>query len=181
MVLQVRHSRNNTASASFTKAEYNMLGDRWGSKKIKLGAESFKQFDQCSLCLNKVESPVMCNRGHLYCKECIFSSLLEQKKEFAQVKATLDRLGKEHQAQQDRAREDAMERVQKDFDRVQSGVGRGARQDREDDTPRIGELWSNQMICSFTYPALTLFMQAGTVLGRLRDHPVVHWPTFLQG
>jgi hypothetical protein len=120
----VRHSKNNTASASFTKAEYGMLSDRYGSKRMKLGSESFKQFDHCSLCLNQVESPVTCNQGHLFCKVCIYTSLLDQKKEIAHVKATLLSLEKDHQLQRERARADAMERVQKDFERVQSGGGR---------------------------------------------------------
>jgi nitric oxide synthase-interacting protein len=127
----VRHSRNNTASASFTKAEYQMLGDRWGSKKIKLAAESFKQFDQCSLCLNRAESPVVCPEGHLICKECIFTALLDQKKEIAAVKVTLLNLEREHQAQRDRTRADAIERVQRDFERVQSGVNGGRRDTKQ--------------------------------------------------
>lgn len=127
----VRHSRNNTASASFTKAEYQMLGDRWGSKKVKLGSESFRQYDQCSLCLNRAESPVVCHQGHLFCKECIYTALLDQKKEIAAVKMTLLNLEKEHQAQRDQARADAYERVQRDFERVQSGI-KSDRRDAKD-------------------------------------------------
>lgn len=113
-----------------------MMNDRWGSKKIKLGAESFRRCDQCSLCLNQVESPVTCNQGHLYCKECIFTSLLDQKKELALVKANLLNLEKEHQAQLDRARTEAMERVERDFERIQSGAGREARELRDRVTRR---------------------------------------------
>lgn len=128
----VRHSRNNTASASFTKAEYSMLGERWGSKKIKLAAESFKQFDQCSLCLNSAENPVLCHQGHLFCKECIYSALLDQKKEIAAVKVSLANLEKDHQAQRERARAEAMERVQRDFERVQSGAQSDRRDGRQE-------------------------------------------------
>lgn len=128
----VRHSRNNTASASFTKAEYSMLGERWGSKKIKLGAESFKQFDQCSLCLNSANNPVLCLQGHLFCKECIYSALLDQKKEIIAIKVTLATLEKDHQAQRDRARAEAIKRVQRDFERVQSGVQKDKRENRQE-------------------------------------------------
>lgn len=130
-----RHSRNNTASASFTKAEYGMLRDRWGSKRVKLGAESFKQFDQCSLCLNGVESPVVCNGGHLFCKECMYTSLLDQKKEFAAIKMQLVKLESEYEAQRDKARAEAMRRVQNNFESMQSGVQSQSRASR-DSPPR---------------------------------------------
>lgn len=101
-----------------------MLEKRWGSKKVKLGAESFREYDQCSLCLNRAESPVVCQEGHLCCKVCILSALLDQKREIALVRATLHDLDREHEAQLDRARAEAMEQVKRDFERVQSGVGR---------------------------------------------------------
>lgn len=120
---QVRHSKNNTASSAFTKAEYGKLRDVWGSKQIRLGAESMRHFDQCNLCLNGAEGPVTCPRGHLFCKECILSSLLDQKRDIAAVQATLTRLEQEHRLQREHARTAAISRVQQNFERMQSGVG----------------------------------------------------------
>ncbi|KAJ8088941.1 hypothetical protein PM082_014188 [Marasmius tenuissimus] len=34
-----------------------------------------RQFDACSLCLNKAREPVACNEGHLFCKECVYTDL----------------------------------------------------------------------------------------------------------
>jgi len=57
-----------------------MLRD-WGTVKQRLGADSIKSFDCCNICLSQAVDPQVCDRGHLFCKECIFMNLLEQKQE----------------------------------------------------------------------------------------------------
>lgn len=121
-----RHSKNNTASGHFTKAEFEMLRDVWGSQRTRLGAESMRHYDQCALCLHTVERPMCCSKGHLFCKECILTSLVEQKRDVAALKATLTRLDREQEEERARARQVAMERVQRDFEKIHSGVGGGS-------------------------------------------------------
>ena len=77
-----------------------MLQDVWGSKKTKLGAESMKNFDQCNLCLATLKNPVSCSQGHLFCRECILSSLLDQKRDAASLQITLERLENEHKEEE---------------------------------------------------------------------------------
>ncbi|PWN92237.1 hypothetical protein FA10DRAFT_266033 [Acaromyces ingoldii] len=122
-----RHSKNNTASGHFTKAEFEMLRDVWGSQRARLGAESMRHYDQCALCLHTVEQPVCCSKGHLFCKECILTNLVEQKRDIAALKATLARLDREQEEEKARARQVAIERVQRDFEQIHSGVGRTER------------------------------------------------------
>ena len=73
-----RHAKNNTASAYFTAQEKQKL--EYGTVTKRLGSESFRTFDCCSLCLKVLQSPKACHKGHLFCKECIFENLLAQRK-----------------------------------------------------------------------------------------------------
>ncbi|CAI2371699.1 unnamed protein product [Moneuplotes crassus] len=75
-----RHSKNNTALGIFTYAEKNMLKG-YGSQKNRLGKDSFKNFEACTLCLTRVKDPVCCEKGHLFCKECVITNLIQQKKD----------------------------------------------------------------------------------------------------
>jgi len=43
--------------------------------------DSMKKFEQCTLCLSKVVRPVICMKGHLFCRDCLVENLVEQKKE----------------------------------------------------------------------------------------------------
>ena len=74
-----RHSRNNNDLGWFTYEEKRKLG--FGTQKERLGKDSIKPFDACCLCLKPLIDPVCCRKGHLFCKECIYSSLLAQKKD----------------------------------------------------------------------------------------------------
>ena len=77
-----RHSKNNTGSSIFTYGERQMLKDlnEWGEIETRLGVDSQKKFEQCPLCLNILTNPVSCQKGHLFCKECLLKDLLFQKK-----------------------------------------------------------------------------------------------------
>lgn len=77
-----RHSKNNTGSSVFTYGEREKLknSNEWGEISLRLGSDSQKKFEQCNLCLNINTAPVICPKGHIYCKECILENLLFQKK-----------------------------------------------------------------------------------------------------
>lgn len=49
---------------------------------------SIQQLDYCHLCLQASIDPVVCLKGHLTCKECIFKNLLSQKQLAKQTEAT---------------------------------------------------------------------------------------------
>lgn len=80
-------------------------------------------FDSCSLCLQRARDPVACSRGHLYCKECIYSDLLSQRKEIKRYQAKLDALAREEEEERDNAKNRARERVVADFEKNQLGLG----------------------------------------------------------
>jgi hypothetical protein len=72
-VTMTKHSKNNTASSIFSYAEYKKLD--YGTKRQRLGNESMRQFDACSLCLQRAREPLSCGSGHLFCKECVYTDL----------------------------------------------------------------------------------------------------------
>ena len=74
-----RHSKNNNDLAFFTYDEKRKLG--YGTQKERLGKDSIKPFDACCICLQPFIEPLSCQKGHLFCKECIFECLLSQKKD----------------------------------------------------------------------------------------------------
>ncbi|KAF6153933.1 hypothetical protein GIB67_023710 [Kingdonia uniflora] len=74
-----RHSKNNNDLAYFTYDEKKKLG--YGTQKERLGKDSIKPFDSCFLCLKPFIDPLCCQKGHVFCKECILECLLSQKKD----------------------------------------------------------------------------------------------------
>ena len=76
-----RHSKNNTANSVFTYGEKKMLQDVYGTIRGRIGQDSQKKFDSCFLCLQRVIDPLCCEKGHIFCKDCIYENLISQKKE----------------------------------------------------------------------------------------------------
>ncbi|CAA7401798.1 unnamed protein product [Spirodela intermedia] len=97
-----RHSKNNNDLAFFTYDEKRKLG--YGTQRERLGKDSIKPFDVCSLCLKPFVSPLCCPKGHLFCKECILECLLSQKKDINRRLAA-------YAAQQKQEREEEEEKL----------------------------------------------------------------------
>ncbi|KAG8951475.1 hypothetical protein FRC04_006007 [Tulasnella sp. 424] len=116
-----RHSKNNTSNSVFSYAEYKKLD--YGTKKQRLGVDSMKDRLSCALCLQRARDPVACSEGHLYCKECIYTDLLEQKKEIKRQQVKLEAMAKEEEEEKERRKVAARERVLKDFEERQLGLG----------------------------------------------------------
>ena len=97
-----------------------------------------RRFDACALCLNSAREPVSCNKGHLFCKECVFTDLREplvysitfsvliysvtQKKDAKRQQAKLEVLKQEAEEEKARGREAARERVLLEFEKGQLGL-----------------------------------------------------------
>jgi nitric oxide synthase-interacting protein len=81
-----RHSKNNTALGYFTHAEKGKLVGIYGKKTQRIGKDSLKPFDSCYLCLLTARNPVICHKGHLYCKECIIQNIINQKEKIKHQK-----------------------------------------------------------------------------------------------
>ncbi|GLB39693.1 putative zinc-finger of nitric oxide synthase-interacting protein [Lyophyllum shimeji] len=66
-----------------------------------------------------------CNEGHLFCKECVYTDLLSQKKDIQRQKNKLEALKLEAEEEKARAKEAARERVLRDFEKGQLGLAGG--------------------------------------------------------
>ncbi|KAK4796232.1 hypothetical protein SAY86_028558 [Trapa natans] len=97
-----RHSKNNNDLAFFTYDEKRKLG--YGTQKERLGKDSIKPFDACCLCLKPFIDPMSCQKGHVFCKECILECLLSQKKDIQRKLAA-------HTAQHKQDKEEEVERL----------------------------------------------------------------------
>ncbi|KAJ7104309.1 hypothetical protein B0H15DRAFT_809424 [Mycena belliarum] len=117
-----KHSKNNTASSIFSYAEYRKASTEYGTKRQRLGNESMRRFDACSLCLQTAREPVCCKDGHLFCKECAVNDLLSQKKDLKRQKDKAEQIRKEIEADVELAKAAARERVLQDFERGQLGL-----------------------------------------------------------
>ncbi|GAA5952671.1 hypothetical protein JCM3765_002242 [Sporobolomyces pararoseus] len=118
-----RHALHAHTRASLTAAEREKAKETSGSKKAILGRDSFKDFDACSLCLRRAIEPRVCTSGHIYCQECVVSNLLEQKKDIKRQNILLERMRAESEQEMAEARAVARERVMKEFETAQTGLG----------------------------------------------------------
>jgi nitric oxide synthase-interacting protein len=74
-----KHSKNNTSKAFFTNFERaREQGLKSGTAKLRLGRDSMKPFDACSITLEPVVNPVADLEGHIYSKTAIFDHVMEQ-------------------------------------------------------------------------------------------------------
>jgi len=115
-----RHAKNNCSSAVFTSYERSKLN--YGTQKTRLGKDSIKSWDCCSLCLQQLIDPLSCPKGHLFCKECIYSNLLAQKKE---ISKKLKEWGEEQthlrEEEQKKKEQEKMDEIQR-FEKQETSV-----------------------------------------------------------
>jgi len=108
-----RHSKHNVL---FTSHERSLL--KYGTQKERLGKDSIKNFDCCVLCLNELRTPMSCTKGHLYCKECIYSNLLDQKKDIKRKEKEWEqqqlKLQSEVEKKQEKEQQTIIEKFEKD-------------------------------------------------------------------
>ncbi|WFC96009.1 hypothetical protein MBRA1_002665 [Malassezia brasiliensis] len=130
-----RHSKHNTASGHFTYAEYQMLKDRWGSRKLRLTVESMRAFYACCLCLQDAQRPVCCAQGHVFCKECILSDLVTQKTQLAEHSKRRAELAQRQSEQEAEAASRAEKRRIAAFEEASNALPHEAAKRKRDDDP----------------------------------------------
>ena len=83
-----RHSKNSCAGPVFTYHERQRTD--WGTQSVRITSHAIKPFDCCALCLHSAIDALVCHKGHLYCKECIYESLVQQKDRHREQRAVRD-------------------------------------------------------------------------------------------
>jgi len=94
-----RHSQNNTAGAIFTHYEKRQLKE-YGTQKQRLTRDNMKPFDACTSCLKPVVNPLADRHGDIYCKQCIYQYLLDQKKQIKKQFKEYKQQQKDEQSEQ---------------------------------------------------------------------------------
>lgn len=97
-----RHGKNATASSvySYHEKKKDTKSSGYGSEKIRLGRDSVKDFDCCSLTLQPCRNPVITPDGYLYDKEAILECILHQKTEIARKTKEFEKQRKRIQAEE---------------------------------------------------------------------------------
>uniref|UniRef100_A0A914VY21 Nitric oxide synthase-interacting protein homolog n=1 Tax=Plectus sambesii TaxID=2011161 RepID=A0A914VY21_9BILA len=80
-----RHGKNSTASSvySYHERRKDAKESGYGTLHERLGADSVKEFDCCSLTLQPCREPVITPNGFLFDKEAVLEYILAQKRENA--------------------------------------------------------------------------------------------------
>lgn len=138
-----RHSKNNTAHSIFTQGEKNMVKD-WGTVRQRIGAESFKALDQCCLCLSTVHSPVICSKGHIFCRECLIRNFLEQKERIRTQQAKWQRHVETQAAKQVAEEEQRESLAKEEFIRVAEKLPSAAQWQAFEEDRRYGLMGTDE-------------------------------------
>ncbi|XP_049848617.1 uncharacterized protein LOC126315407 [Schistocerca gregaria] len=54
----------------------------YGTQSVRLGRDSQQCFGKCNICMSQFKNPVSCLRGHIFCRDCIYESLLAETEEY---------------------------------------------------------------------------------------------------
>lgn len=89
-----RHARNCTAGAVYTYNEKkrDAAESGYGTNAKRLGKDSIKSFDCCSLTLQPCRNPVVTKDGYLFDKEAILQYILTKKNEYSRKLKEYERL-----------------------------------------------------------------------------------------
>ncbi|KAL8907825.1 MAG: hypothetical protein Q9171_005694 [Xanthocarpia ochracea] len=117
------HSKRNTSLAFFTSHERSLLKTTWGSQSTRLSRDSFLPFASCALCLQPSRDPVACaSHGDIFCRECIVSNLLAQRKEIQRLEKENERRARENEERERGRAEEEQERSVREFEATMMGM-----------------------------------------------------------
>lgn len=82
-----RHARNCTAGAVYTYHEKkkDAAASGYGTQSERVGKDSVKNFDCCSLSLQPCRNPVVTKEGYLFDKEAILEYIIAKKNEYTKL------------------------------------------------------------------------------------------------
>ncbi|KAI9271409.1 hypothetical protein BY458DRAFT_509377 [Sporodiniella umbellata] len=115
-----RHSKNNTASSVFTYHEASKL--EYGTKKQRLGRDSFRDYNACFLCLQIARDPVCCAEGHIACRECMYENILQQKENIQWEQKRAEQSLQEQNSKKETEEAEAKRMLLNEFDKTQNSM-----------------------------------------------------------
>lgn len=159
-----RHARNCTAGAVYTYHERQKDAGQsgYGSKNVRVGKDSQREFDCCCLTLQPCKNPVVTPDGYLYDKEAILEYILHQKREIARKMKEFEKQKQKLQnedtlkilSEKESARQKFM---QKESDIVTRPVAGSSKADSSTVTPGVSNMTEGKAktLPSFWVPSLT--------------------------
>ena len=127
-----RHSKNNTASSIFTYGEKIKLKE-YGTVKQRIGQDSQRKFEMCHLCLHKVENPMCCENGHIFCKDCIVEYIVAEKKRVKKIVEEYDERCKSHEGKKEEEERKKKEKFIENFEKVENITSNKKKQKHPED------------------------------------------------
>lgn len=128
---EVVHRREVNANNSF-------YDNNWGTLKVREGKDAKGDFDGCMLCLHQAKEPMMCPKGHLYCKACIYQFLIKQKIEQKEQMVKFQEFNAKQK--QEKEEEKVNEELQKleDFKKGETSITSSSSKKRKAGDPLLG-------------------------------------------
>ena len=168
-----RHGKNSTASAvySYHERQKDTKSSGYGSKSVRLGKDSVKDFDCCCLTLQPCRDPVITRDGYLYDREAILECMLHQKTEGARKLKAFEKQKKKLEAEivqiaheKEQSKVESFVQMEKRITTKPSASTEGASASSAEPTPPVkGEL-------DFPFCSGSLYTQLTPVKGEL-DFP----------
>ncbi|RCI05385.1 hypothetical protein CU098_001711 [Rhizopus stolonifer] len=115
-----RHSKNNTASSVFTYHEASKL--EYGTKRQRLGRDSFRNYNACFLCLQTARDPICCAEGHIACRECMYENILQQREVIQWEQKQTEQKLQEQNNKKDLEEAEAKRMLLNEFDKTQNSM-----------------------------------------------------------
>ncbi|CAK1578831.1 unnamed protein product [Parnassius mnemosyne] len=96
-----RHARNCTAGAVYTYHEKkkDAAASGYGTQSERVGKDSVKNFDCCSLTLQPCRNPVITKDGYLFDKEAILEYVIAKKNEYTRKLKQYEKQSKKEEAE----------------------------------------------------------------------------------
>ncbi len=121
-----RHGRNATNSAVYTYHERkkDAKASGFGTEHRRLGKDSIKGFDCCSLTLRPCRHPVVTPQGWLFDKEAVLKYVLEKREDYQKRLAAWEKQrDRQFQEMQQQAKKDE-EAQRKEFEKKEKSISR---------------------------------------------------------
>lgn len=133
-----RHGKNATASAvySYSERRKDAKESGYGTLHQRLGADSIKEFDCCSITLQPCRDPVISPYGYIFDREAVLEYYLEQKKENARKLKEWEKQCKKEEEEAEREKQLGEELRLKKFKEIEGTPAHpGVKQDVGLDSP----------------------------------------------
>lgn len=154
-----RHSRNCTAGTVYTyhERQKDQHQSGYGSKQVRIGKDSVKDFDCCCLTLQPCRNPVVTKEGYIYDKEAVLNYILQKKKEIARKLKEYEKQKNKAKTEEEEIRKlEEEERIKKFSTRtLEAPSGKAVAGSSKDNSVSNMQTGKDKQLPSFWIPTLT--------------------------